>query len=96
MDSTFKKEVERVIRCYEKLNGYPATPTRDMIKQYGEIDALAKLVTSRKLHKGFKVLWDNHQLDNTFEALVIRFKSLFRQDIVEVAQWRLDHPDLLS
>lgn len=85
----FKKEVERIIRRYEELNGHPATYTHDMIRSKGEITTLSELVTSSKHHKGFKVLLDNHQLDNTFEALVVRFKSQFKPDIVAAAQFRL-------
>ncbi len=85
----FKKEVERIIRRYEELNGHPATYTHDMIRSKGEITTLSELVTSSKHHKGFKVLLDNHQLDNTFEALVVRFESQFKPDIVAAAQFRL-------
>ena len=94
--SVFQEEVEQVIQVYEKAIGHAATRTRPMIRDYGEIGALSKLVVSADLQKGFKVLRDSGQIDKTFEALVVRFKDLFRTDVVGAAQWRLDHPyDLL-
>lgn len=96
VDPVFKAEVERAISLYEREIGHAATRTRPMIERYGEIEALSRLMVSADLQQGFKVLRDRGQLDKTFEAVVIKFKHLFNPDIVQAAQWRLDHPfDLL-
>jgi hypothetical protein len=50
---------------------------------------------SPNLQQGFKVLRDNHQLDKTFETLVVLFEHLFTSEAVESAQWRLDNADKL-
>lgn len=89
----FKEEVEQAIRLYEREIGHVATRTRPMIERYGEIEALSRLMVSADLQPGFQVLRDRGKLDKTFEALVVRFRPLFRPDIVQAAQWRLDHPD---
>ena len=63
-----------------------------MIANYGEVEALSRLMVSADLQQGFKVLRDLNQLDKTFEALVVRFQHLFKPDVVQAAQWRLAHP----
>ena len=91
----FLDEVEYAIKLYERASHHAATRTRQMIERYGEIDALSRLMVSADLQQGFRVLRDSDQLDKTFEAVVVRFGHLFKPDIVEAAQWRLDHPDEL-
>jgi hypothetical protein len=66
-----------------------------MLEQYGPIDTLSRLVVSADLQKGFQVLAEKGQLEDSFEALVVRFGNLFKPEVVEAAQWRLDHPDEL-
>ena len=89
-------EVELTIKIYEQKIGHAARRTRDMIDRHGAIDALSRLMVSADLQQGFKVLRDSNQLDKTFEAVVVRFQDLFTSDIVQAAQWRLNHPyDLL-
>ena len=64
-----------------------------MIEQHGEIDALSRLMISADLQQGFKALRDSHQLDKTFESIVVRFQHLFSSDVIEAAKWRLAHPN---
>jgi len=90
-EASFRKEVEHTIKLYEKEIGHVATRTWPMIDRYGEVEALSRLMVSADLQQGFKVLRDRNQLNNTFEALVVRFKHLFKPDVVQAAQWRLDH-----
>lgn len=90
-EASFRKEVEHTIKLYEKEIGHVATRTWPMIERYGEVEALSRLVVSPDLQQGFKVLRDHDQLHNTFEALVVQFKHLFKPDVVQAAQWRLDH-----
>jgi hypothetical protein len=95
-DDLFPKAVDRAVRLYEQAIRRPATRTRQMIEDHGEVEALSRLMINPNLQQGFKVLRDQHQLDKTFEAVVVRFQHLFDDTAVESAQWRLDHPyDLL-
>jgi hypothetical protein len=95
-ESQFVEEVAGAIKLYEQANHRAATRTRQMIEEHGEVEALSRLMISPDLQQGFKVLRDGDQLDKTFEAIVIRYQSLFSQQAIEAAQWRLDHPyDLL-
>jgi hypothetical protein len=90
-EDNFKAEVEQTVQLYEKLTHYAAIRTRQMIAELGEVEALSRLMVSADLQKGFKVLRDNGRLAKTFEALVVRFGHLFKTEVVEAAQWRLDH-----
>ncbi|MEX2283963.1 MAG: hypothetical protein WEE89_15870 [Gemmatimonadota bacterium] len=94
-DLAFVQEVERVIVVYEKAIGHYASRTRQMIEQHGEVGALSRLMVSADLQQGFKVLRDSGQLDETFEAVIVRHRHLFGPDAVDVAQWRLANPHQL-
>jgi len=91
-EAEFTTAVKQAIALYEKVIGHEASYTWPMIERYGEIEALSRLVVSPDLQKGFKVLRDKGQLDITFESVVVRFQHLFKPDVVQAAQWRLDHP----
>ena len=92
---TLERETEEAIVLYEKAIGRPASRTRTMIESHGTVDALSRLILSADLQKGFKVLRDTGQLAVTFKALVVRHTDKFGREVVEAAQWRLDHPHQL-
>lgn len=87
-----KQEVENAILTYEAANAHSAQITRQMIHMYGEIETLSKLMVSAELQQGFRVLRDTDQLNKSFEAIVIRHKSLFDNNVVASAIFRFDHP----
>ena len=95
-DAAFLVDVDQTILLYEDISGHAATRTRQMIEQYGEVDALSRLVVSSDLQQGFKALRDSDRLMKTFEAVIVRHEHLFRSDIVKAAQWRLDQADQLE
>lgn len=95
LEAAFLEEIEQAICLYEREIGHAAARTRNMIEQRGEVEALSRLVVSADLQQGFKKLRDSHQLDKTFEAVVVRFQHLFGSDAVAAAQWRLANPDKL-
>lgn len=86
----FDKEVENTISIYKKIVGGFAPNTERILNNPDKIGSLSNLMKSADVQKGFKVLRDKGQLDKTFETLVIKYKQLFRNDIVDAAQWRLD------
>ncbi|WP_420129477.1 hypothetical protein [Longimicrobium sp.] len=90
--SELREEVAQAIKLYEQVIRRAASRTRDMIERHGEVEALSHLVVTADLQQGFKALRDHNQLDQTFEAVVVRHPELFRRDVVESAQWRLDNP----
>lgn len=94
-DAIFREEVERAIVLYEQANRHFATNTRKMIAEHGEVEALSRLMITPDLQQGFKVLRDTGQLDKTFESVVVRYQHLFAPEVVEAAQWRLNHPNEL-
>lgn len=91
-ETTLLAEIESVIVLYEDAIGGFAARTRQMIQRDGAINALSKLVVSAKLQRGFKALRDREQLENTFEALVVKYSDCFPREVVQAARWRLDNP----
>lgn len=88
-------EVNRTIEVYEEAIGNFAGRTRQMINDRGYIPALSRLVQSPDLQTGFRVLRDRGDLENTFEAVIVRFSNEFSVQVTEAAQWRLDNADEL-
>lgn len=87
----FNKEVENTIGIYKKVVGGFA-PNADMILHNPDkIGSLSNLMKSGEVQKGFKTLRNNNQLDKTFETLVIKYKQLFKENVIIAAQWRLDN-----
>lgn len=90
------EEVERTIGIYQDISGEIASRTRKMIEERDVEKALSDLVTSAELQLGFKTLRDAGQLDDTFEAIIVKFPELFPDQVVEAAQWRLDNSENLG
>ncbi len=91
-EASLREDVDQVLELYEQLIGVPASRTWPMIDKYGYVGALSRLVVSADLQKGFKVLRDGNRLDETFEAVIRRHQALFTPEVLQAAQWRLDHP----
>lgn len=94
-EAAFLAAVEHAVDVYEQAIRQDAHRTRNMIENYGEVEALSRLIVSADLQQGFKVLRDSGQLDLTFEAVVVRFPGFFQDEVVQAAQWRLDNPHRL-
>jgi hypothetical protein len=94
-EAAFRAAVAHAVELYEHAIGHAASRTRNMIETHGEIEALSRLMISPDLQQGFRVLRDSGQLDQTFEAVVVRFRHLFPDEVVQAAQWRLDNPHSL-
>lgn len=94
---TFRELVRNTVRLYERVNGHAAIRTWELITHHSEVGALSHLMNNADLQQGFEVLRDAGQLDQTFESLIVNNTEFFEPEIVEVAQWRLNHPyDLLG
>jgi hypothetical protein len=91
-EAAFCAAVGRAIEVYERVIRHAAQRTRNMIESLGEVEALSRLMVSADLQQGFQALRDSGQLQETFEAVVVRFPAFFRDNVVQAAQWRLDNP----
>jgi hypothetical protein len=89
--ANFENDVENTIQIYKKAVGGFAPNTEKILYSPDKVNSLSNLMKSGDIQKGFKVLRDNNQLEKTFESLVIKYKKLFKQDIILAAQWRLDN-----
>jgi hypothetical protein len=87
----FEKDVENTIAIYKKTVGGFAPNTERILFNQDKIGALSKLMQSGDVQKGFKILRNNKQLDKTFESLILKYKHLFKNDVVVAAQWRLNN-----
>jgi len=95
-EAALREEVDRTLVVYEGIIGRSASRSWEMLERLGYVGALSRLVVSADLQQGFKILRDRNRLADTFEAVVVRHRDLFTKEVVEAAQWRLDHPsDLL-
>lgn len=93
---SLSREIDDAITLYESKIGGFAARTRQMIEHHGKTEALAKLVESADLQRGFRILRDAGHLDSTFEALIIRHQTEFRESTIDAARWRLKHATQLS
>lgn len=91
--ANLRRDVEEAIAVYEQKTGFSASRTWPLIQQHGHVEALSRLVCSADLQQGFKVLRDSDLLGQTFEALVVHHRDLFRDSVVEAAEWRLENAD---
>lgn len=91
-EAAFRAAVAHAVELYEQVIRHAAQRTRNMIESLGEVEALSRLMVSADLQQGFRALRDSGQLQETFEAVVVRFPDSFRAGIVQAAQWRLDNP----
>jgi hypothetical protein len=87
----FEKDVRSTIKIYKEVVGGFAPNTERILHNSDKVNSLSNLMKSGDIQKGFKVLRNNNQLAKTFESLVIKYKQLFKQDIIIAAQWRLDN-----
>lgn len=97
MDSNEKLEqkINETIKLYEQYIPTAATATRNMIANKGCIKALSDLVKSGKMQKGFKTLVNNNHKEKTFEAIILRNKEHFSEDVVQAAEFRLKNYSVL-
>jgi len=75
----------------EKDYGYYATYFRQMLDQYGGVEAARRLLAEREVQQGLMTLWEMGHLDNSVEAHVIqsRFQPLFTEAEIAEARRRL-------
>lgn len=88
-DSTLDADIDAAIDAYERLIGYPATRTREMIARYHTVPALTRLVSDSKIQSGLKVLARHGKLELSFEAVILRHRAAFSKAAVDAAEWRL-------
>ena len=72
--------------------GYPATRFKQMVEQYGGLQAAQRLLSKGEFQSGLIWLWAHSALDVSMEALVLqaRFRSLFSAEQIAEAHERLD------
>ncbi|OGO07315.1 MAG: hypothetical protein A2Y61_08280 [Chloroflexi bacterium RBG_13_60_13] len=83
-----------MVAIYEtqKDYGYFATYFKQMLDQYGGVEAAKRLLAGREVQQGLMKLWELGHLDNSVEAHVIlaKYRPLFTEAEVEEARRRLE------
>jgi hypothetical protein len=92
-DKVFTDAVQEAIKSFEVTSGHHANRTHQMIERYGEVEALSRLMLGKKTQKGYRTLRDNDQVNKTFERIILDFKQYFKDDIINQAQDRINHPE---
>ena len=95
MTEELRLEIVRCLAIYEDIIKADASRTRNMFSDYGEIEAISRLMNNGDAQVGFQKLRDSGNLNETFESVVVRFQSEFRPEVVAVARWRLDNANNL-
>lgn len=88
----FARAIEEAIQECHKIK-YNPTVWERMNRQYGAVEAAAKLVTSGDFQTGLKRLLSESRPELTVESHVLqpRFSALFHPEVIKLAQWRLDN-----
>lgn len=95
LDEKLTQEIDETVKLYEQYIPTSANATRAMIARKGYIKALSDLMKSGEIQKGFKTLVENNHKGKTFEAIIIRNKEYFSEDVVKAAEFRLANHDVL-
>ena len=79
-----------IIECH-RLRYYPSD-FEEMLRCATAIRVAEKLVTSGELQSGLKRLAQLNRLDLSIEFIMLetQFQPLFKEPVLEAAQWRLD------
>lgn len=90
ISETMVRDIENAIDEYEKITGYVATRTRQMIDRKGYEKALSDLMINSKIQQGLRTLANSGKSNLTFEAIALNYPDQFSEKVREVAEWRLD------
>jgi len=76
----------------EKDYGYNAAYFKQMLDQYGGVEAAKRLLARQEVQQGLMTLWEMGHLDNSVEAHVIddKYRPLFTEAEIEEARRRLE------
>lgn len=94
--SEVETELWKALYAYEEIlsknnkRRTPASRARQMIKRYGIIETAERAVNRKIEAMGYRILVDMGLQDLTFEAVIVRFPEAFNQQIVKLAQSRLE------
>lgn len=82
---------EAIYECH--LIKYNPSVWEGMNRKHGPVEAAVRLVTSGDFQAGLKRLLGEGRPELTVESHVLqpRFEPLFKREIRELAQWRLDN-----
>ena len=93
IEKEFASAVEHALSEADKVCGLRVTDLRIMIVKHGHLEAVKRLLQSRKMSEGFAKLVNASRLDLSVEsvALQTKFKPLFADGELAVARQNLKY-----
>lgn len=82
-------EFNRTIARYKEINPYAGGRLRQMVKRYGIVGTIERLVTKRPISIGFVTMVRAGHGDWTFEAIVLRHMRRFSTKAIAMAWLKL-------
>ena len=91
LEKEFNKDMIDIYKTAKKDIGYNATRFLQLVSNRGGLDAAKQLISSEHGTSGFTTLFENHRLDLSVEAHVIKpkYQSLFTADEIQLCNDRL-------
>jgi len=87
----FRKTLrKRINEARRRCNPHIGTRLLQMIAEYGELEAVKRLMHDNIIQSGLTELWECKCLDLSVEKLVIEFSELFTPAEVKSARQRLE------
>jgi hypothetical protein len=94
-DLTLVERVREAVRVYEQFLAYkhgkrvPAGRTRQMIKKWGEIEAVRRTVRNLSMSNGLELLAQYGRLDCAYEQIIIDHPTEFEPSLIAKAKKNL-------
>jgi hypothetical protein len=92
LENQFHREMVNTYEQARRDLHYTATYFIQMVAEVGGVQAAHKLLATPDTSSGFAVLWKEHRLDLSVEALALlpKYQSLFTEAEREIAHQRLE------
>ncbi len=92
LERAFDGDMLGIYKTAKKECGYNATRFLQLITSKGGLEAAKQLIAKEGGTDGFTTLWENHRLDLSVEAHVLKpeYKSLFTEEERRICRDRLE------
>ncbi len=97
LEHDFEVELHNSCRDAANIVFYPSSRFLQMLDRYGAVGTAKKLVRSGIIHRGLKKLKAAGYLNLSLEYIMTssHFSSLFEEEDIQAAKWRLSVIDVL-
>ncbi|MDD3417209.1 MAG: hypothetical protein PHY47_24975 [Lachnospiraceae bacterium] len=91
LEKRFNEDMKQIYQRAKKELNYNATRFMQLLSEKGGVQAAKQLISKDGGTYGFEVLWENHRLDLSVEAHVVKteYRELFSKEEIEKCRNRL-------